>query len=51
MHYTEASDTVVLDFQTVWIRELPLLLILLGDRQPSSSQVLTYFTFWASLTW
>ncbi|KAK8336992.1 hypothetical protein V6Z12_A09G155500 [Gossypium hirsutum] len=38
-HYTEASDTVVLDFQTVWIRELPLLLMLLGDRQPSSSQV------------
>ncbi|MBA0615680.1 hypothetical protein Godav_015799 [Gossypium davidsonii] len=38
-HYTEASDTVVLDFQTVWIRELPSLLMLLGDRQPSSSQV------------
>ncbi|KAL4340356.1 hypothetical protein GQ457_08G017540 [Hibiscus cannabinus] len=39
MHYAKASDTVVLDYQTVWIRELPLLLNLLGDKQPSSSQV------------
>ncbi|XVF07541.1 hypothetical protein REPUB_Repub06bG0147900 [Reevesia pubescens] len=39
MHYIEASDTVVLDYQSVWIRELPLLLILLGDKRPSSSQV------------
>ncbi|XP_022766966.1 uncharacterized protein LOC111311659 isoform X2 [Durio zibethinus] len=39
MNYTEASNTVVLDYQTIWIRELPLLLILIGDKQPSSSQV------------
>ncbi|XVE75869.1 hypothetical protein DITRI_Ditri12bG0126200 [Diplodiscus trichospermus] len=39
MHCTEATDTVVLDYQTVWIRELPLLLTLLGDKWPSSSQV------------
>ncbi|XVF07548.1 hypothetical protein REPUB_Repub06bG0148500 [Reevesia pubescens] len=39
MQYIEASDTVVLDYQSIWIRELPLLLILLGDKRPSSSQV------------
>ncbi|XWS56064.1 hypothetical protein CRYUN_Cryun09bG0054800 [Craigia yunnanensis] len=39
MHYTEASDAGVLDYQTIWIRELPLLLTFLGDKWPSSSQV------------
>ncbi|XWS59392.1 hypothetical protein CRYUN_Cryun08bG0117800 [Craigia yunnanensis] len=42
VHYTEASDTVILDYQTIWIRELPLLLILLGDKRPSSSQVVLH---------
>ncbi|XP_007027964.2 PREDICTED: uncharacterized protein LOC18598398 [Theobroma cacao] len=59
MHYTEASDPVALDYQTIWIRELPLLLILLGDKWPSSSQVVLHlllrlgqFACWnSSLIW
>ncbi|XP_021289785.1 uncharacterized protein LOC110420739 [Herrania umbratica] len=42
MHYMEASNPVALDYQTIWIRELPLLLILLGDKWPSSSQVVLH---------
>ncbi|XVF76107.1 hypothetical protein PTKIN_Ptkin13bG0239200 [Pterospermum kingtungense] len=38
MPYAEASDNVVLDYQTIWIRELPLLLTLLGDKHLSTSQ-------------
>ncbi|OMO82550.1 Armadillo-like helical [Corchorus capsularis] len=39
MHCAEASDPVALDYQAIWIRELPLLLILLDNKRPSSSQV------------
>ncbi|XVE96297.1 hypothetical protein REPUB_Repub02eG0209000 [Reevesia pubescens] len=39
MHHTEASDTVLLGYQTIWIRELPRFLILVGDNCSSSSQV------------
>ncbi|GAV57315.1 Ipi1_N domain-containing protein [Cephalotus follicularis] len=33
-----SSNPEILDFQIIWIRELPLLLNLLGDKLPSSSQ-------------
>ncbi|KAJ9546962.1 hypothetical protein OSB04_019505 [Centaurea solstitialis] len=33
------SDSGIIDFQNTWIREIPLLLILLGDKNPSLSKV------------
>ncbi|GLT68689.1 hypothetical protein SLA2020_408980 [Shorea laevis] len=35
----DANDPVVVEYQISWIRELPILLILLGDKHPTSSQV------------
>lgn len=35
----DASDPEMLSFLIMWIRELPLLLMLLGDRHPSCSKV------------
>ncbi|XP_024993388.1 uncharacterized protein LOC112527160 isoform X1 [Cynara cardunculus var. scolymus] len=32
------SDSGIIDFQITWIREIPLLLILLGDKNPSLSK-------------
>ncbi|XP_059668653.1 uncharacterized protein LOC132313744 [Cornus florida] len=37
--YLDSSDPEILDYQITWIRELPLLLILLDDRHPSASKV------------
>ncbi|XP_057506266.1 uncharacterized protein LOC130789508 isoform X3 [Actinidia eriantha] len=36
--YLDASDQELLDYQITWIRELPLLLIMLGDKQPLRSR-------------
>ncbi|RVW44553.1 hypothetical protein CK203_083108 [Vitis vinifera] len=38
----DASDPEILGHQTTWIRELPLLLIMLGDKHPSYSKVCVY---------
>uniref|UniRef100_A0A2P2M5A1 TEX10-like TPR repeats domain-containing protein n=3 Tax=Rhizophora mucronata TaxID=61149 RepID=A0A2P2M5A1_RHIMU len=35
----DVGDSELVDYQIVWIRELPRLLILLGDRHPSYSEV------------
>lgn len=40
MVYPDASDPLF-EYQITWIRALPQLLILLGDKHPSSSQVIT----------
>ncbi|XP_021822389.1 uncharacterized protein LOC110763822 isoform X1 [Prunus avium] len=37
--YLDPSVPEILDFQIAWIRELPMLLILMGDENPSCSQV------------
>ena len=37
--YLDASDQELLDYQITWIRELPLLLIMLGDKHPLRSRV------------
>ncbi|XP_020535669.1 testis-expressed protein 10 isoform X2 [Jatropha curcas] len=42
MLYPDESDSELLDHQITWIRELPLLLIMLGDRQSTSSQVVLH---------
>ncbi|XP_057491226.1 uncharacterized protein LOC130776972 isoform X2 [Actinidia eriantha] len=36
--YLDASDQELLDYQITWIRELPLLLIMLGDKHPLRSR-------------
>lgn len=36
--YLQTSDSEILDYQITWLRELPLLLILLGDKHPVSSK-------------
>lgn len=38
----DASDPEILGHQTTWIRELPLLLIMLGDKHPSYSKVVLH---------
>ena len=40
MVYPDASDPLF-EYQITWIRALPQLLILLGDKHPSSSEVIT----------
>ncbi|XP_021892438.1 uncharacterized protein LOC110810555 [Carica papaya] len=42
MLHLDASDPEVLDYQITWIRGLPPLLILLGDKHPSSSLVVLH---------
>ncbi|KAK6942537.1 hypothetical protein RJ641_027914, partial [Dillenia turbinata] len=42
VQYLDASGPEVLGYQIAWIRELPVLLILLGDSFPSCSKVLTW---------
>ncbi|XP_015900414.3 uncharacterized protein LOC107433628 isoform X1 [Ziziphus jujuba] len=42
MLYLDASALDLLDHQIAWIRQLPLLLIQLGDKHPSSSQVVLH---------
>ncbi|KAJ6406758.1 hypothetical protein OIU84_010300 [Salix udensis] len=39
---TDVSDSELFDYQITWIRELPTLLVLLGDKHPSSSQVVLH---------
>ncbi|KAL2503103.1 ARM repeat superfamily protein [Forsythia ovata] len=36
--YMDGSDPTILDYQITWIRELPPLLILLGDKNPTCSK-------------
>ncbi|XP_071705422.1 uncharacterized protein [Rutidosis leptorrhynchoides] len=36
--FSSTSDSETVDFQMTWIREIPLLLTLLGDKNPSSSK-------------
>lgn len=38
--YLDPRDPEILNFQIAWIRELPVLLILLGDKNTSHSQVI-----------
>ncbi|XP_008241050.1 PREDICTED: uncharacterized protein LOC103339529 isoform X2 [Prunus mume] len=40
--YLDPSVPEILDFQIAWIRELPMLLILMGDKNPSCSQVVLH---------
>ncbi|KAF3969199.1 hypothetical protein CMV_006986 [Castanea mollissima] len=40
--YLDSSDPEILDHQIAWIRELSPLLILLGDKHPSCSQVVLH---------
>eukprot|EP00257_Ricinus_communis_P023061 XP_015582954.1 uncharacterized protein LOC8275754 [Ricinus communis] len=40
--YPDVSDSEILDHQVTWIRELPLLLILLGNKHASSSQIVLH---------
>lgn len=42
MLYLDASISEILDHQIAWIREFPLLLMLLGDKHTSSSQVILF---------
>uniref|UniRef100_A0A251K4A3 Uncharacterized protein n=1 Tax=Manihot esculenta TaxID=3983 RepID=A0A251K4A3_MANES len=42
MLYTDASDSELLDHLITWMRELPMLLILLGDRHSASSQAVLH---------
>ncbi|XP_009374090.2 uncharacterized protein LOC103963034 isoform X3 [Pyrus x bretschneideri] len=42
MLYLDPSISEILDFQITWIRELPVLLILLGDKNPYYSQVVLH---------
>uniref|UniRef100_A0A6N2N696 Pre-rRNA-processing protein Ipi1 N-terminal domain-containing protein n=1 Tax=Salix viminalis TaxID=40686 RepID=A0A6N2N696_SALVM len=39
---TDVSDSELFDYQITWIRELPTLLVLLGNKHPSSSQVVLH---------
>ncbi|KAG6754021.1 hypothetical protein POTOM_042029 [Populus tomentosa] len=39
---TDVNDSGLFDYKITWIRELPMLLILLGDRHPSSSKVVLH---------
>ncbi|KAF9680808.1 hypothetical protein SADUNF_Sadunf06G0159900 [Salix dunnii] len=39
---TDVSDSELFDYHITWIRELPTLLVLLGDKHPSSSQVVLH---------
>ncbi|KAI5318842.1 hypothetical protein L3X38_038550 [Prunus dulcis] len=40
--YLDPSVPEIFDFQIAWIRELPMLLILMGDKNPSCSQVVLH---------
>ncbi|XP_004303376.1 PREDICTED: uncharacterized protein LOC101296122 isoform X1 [Fragaria vesca subsp. vesca] len=40
--YLDPRDPEILNFQIAWIRELPMLLILLGDKNTSHSQVVLH---------
>ncbi|XP_050115360.1 uncharacterized protein LOC126593357 isoform X3 [Malus sylvestris] len=42
MLYLDPSIPEILDFQITWIRELPVLVILLGDKNPYYSQVVLH---------
>ncbi|KAM1647219.1 hypothetical protein EV2_008976 [Malus domestica] len=42
MLYLDPSIPEILDFQITWIRELPMLVILLGDKNPYYSQVVLH---------
>ncbi|PRQ44133.1 putative pre-rRNA-processing protein IPI1/Testis-expressed sequence 10 protein [Rosa chinensis] len=42
MLYLDPRDPEILNFQIAWIRELPMLLILLGDKNTSHSQVVLH---------
>ncbi|KAF9606386.1 hypothetical protein IFM89_025075 [Coptis chinensis] len=37
--FIDASDSEIVSFQIAWMRELPTLLVQLGDRHPSSSKI------------